>query len=102
MLKYKTILITGGDSGIGEALVANLSKNNKLIICGRNESRSQKVATANKNVSCYVADISVPNRIDELFQKFSADGIVLDVLINNAGVVEQWDITKTVLSSGWG
>ncbi|MBA2249473.1 MAG: SDR family NAD(P)-dependent oxidoreductase [Chitinophagaceae bacterium] len=101
MLKHKTILITGGGSGIGEALVANQSKDNKMIICGRNESKLHKVVTANKNVSYYVADISAPSQIDELFQKISADRIVLDVLINNAGVVEQWDITKTVLSSGW-
>ncbi len=99
MLKYKTILITGGGSGIGEALVANLSKDNKIIICGRNENKLQKVVTANKNVSYYVADISAPNQIDELFQKISTDGIVLDVLINNAGVVEQWDIARTVFSS---
>ena len=98
MLKHKTILITGGGSGIGEALAANLSKDNKIIICGRNESKLQKVVTANRNVSYYVTDISVPNQIDEMFQKISADEIVLDVLINNAGVVEQWDIAKTVFS----
>ncbi|MEP6947792.1 MAG: hypothetical protein ABI863_00895 [Ginsengibacter sp.] len=50
MLKYKTILITVGGSGIGEALVASLSKDNKIIICGRNESKLQKVVTADKNV----------------------------------------------------
>lgn len=99
MLKNKSILITGGGSGIGEALVANLSKNNKIIICGRNESNLKKVASANKNVSYYVANVSVSDEIDELFKRISADGIVLDVLINNAGVVEQWDINKTVFSS---
>ena len=99
MLKQKTILITGGGSGIGEALAANLSKDNKVIICGRSESTLQKVVSANKGVSYYVADVSDPNQIDELFKRISADGIVLDVLINNAGVVEIWDITKTTFSS---
>lgn len=99
MLNQKTILITGGGSGIGEAFVANLSKENKIIICGRNESKLQKVANTNKNVSYYVADVSVPDEIDNLFNKISADGIVLNVLINNAGVVELWDITKTVFTS---
>ncbi|HEY4786702.1 MAG TPA: SDR family NAD(P)-dependent oxidoreductase [Bacteroidales bacterium] len=99
MLKTKTILITGGGSGIGEALAANLAEDNKIIICGRNEDKLKRVATANRNVLYYVADISIPNEIDELFKKISGDGIVLDVLINNAGVVEQWDMTKKVLSS---
>jgi len=99
MLKQKTILITGGGSGIGEALVSNLSKENKIIICGRSESKLQKVTNANRGVSYYVADVSNANQIDELFERISSDGIVLDVLINNAGIVEIWDITKTALSS---
>lgn len=99
MLKGKTILITGGGSGIGEALANNLSNDNKIIICGRNEDRLKKVAVANKNVSYYVADISVPNDIDNLFKRIADDKIVLDVLFNNAGVVEQFEITKVKLSS---
>ncbi len=99
MLKGKTILITGGGSGIGEALANNLSKENKIIICGRNEDKLKKVAAANSNIVYYVADVSNAEGIDELFKNISAAGIVLDVLINNAGVVEYWDITKTALSS---
>lgn len=99
MLKGRTILITGGGSGIGEAFVAGLSNDNKIIICGRNENKLQKVSETNKNVSYYIADISVAREIDELFKKIKADGIVLDVLFNNAGIVEQWDISKMALSS---
>lgn len=99
MLKGKTILITGGGSGIGEALANNLSSDNKIIICGRNEDRLKKVAAANKNVSYYVTDISVPNEIDDLFKRIVDNKIVLDVLFNNAGVVEQFDVTKTKFSS---
>ncbi len=99
MLKGRTILITGGGSGIGEALVNNLSNDNKIIICGRNEDKLKKVVSANKNVSYYVTDISVPSEIDNLFKQIADDKIVLDVLFNNAGVVEQFDVTKTKFSS---
>lgn len=98
-MKGRTILITGGGSGIGEALAMNLSKDNKIIICGRNEEKLKKVVAANKNVSYYVVDVSVANEIDALFKRIKTDGIVLDVVFNNAGVVEQWDITKSTLSS---
>jgi uncharacterized oxidoreductase len=50
-------------------------------------------------VSYYVADVSVAKEIDELFKRIKTDGIVLDVIFNNAGVVEQWDVTKSALSS---
>lgn len=99
MLKGRTILITGGGSGIGETLTSKLSNDNNIIICGRNEEKLKKVVAANKNVSYYVADLSVSNEIDELFNRIKTDGIVLDVLFNNAGVVEQWDVIKSALSS---
>ncbi|MBL7933738.1 MAG: SDR family NAD(P)-dependent oxidoreductase [Bacteroidia bacterium] len=99
MLKGKTILITGGGSGIGEALVKNLSPENQIVICGRNQDKLKKVASANKNVSYYPVDLSVPEEIDHLFKQLSGNKIVLDVLFNNAGVVEQYNISKTGLSS---
>lgn len=99
MLKSKTILITGGGSGIGLSFVRNLSKNNRIIICGRNEEKLKKVCEEYSNVFYYVADISVAESIDMLFEKIKADGFVPDVLINNAGIIERWDINETAFSS---
>jgi uncharacterized oxidoreductase len=99
MLKGKTILITGGGSGIGAAFATLLCRENRIIICGRTEDRLSKIAAENKNISYYVADISVPGDIDELFKQLRAEGIILDTMFNNAGVVEQWDVYKTQLSS---
>lgn len=99
MLKGRTILITGGGSGIGEALAINLSKDNTIIICGRNEEKLRNVAATNANVSYYAADIGHAAGVDELFSSISTDGIRLDVVINNAGIAEVWDIAKTSLTS---
>lgn len=99
MLTNKSILITGGGSGIGEALATLLAKDNRVIICGRNEDKLKKVASTSKTISYYVVDISAPNQIDNLFKKIADDKIILDVLFNNAGVVEHWDIAKTKFSS---
>jgi len=99
MLNGKSILITGGGSGIGQALATNLSRNNQIVICGRNEEKLKKVAATSKNISYYVADVSIPTEIDRLFQRLTDDKIVLNVLFNNAGVVEQFDVTKPRFSS---
>lgn len=99
MLKGKTILITGGGSGIGAALAQLLSENNKVVICGRTEDKLKKVASASNSISYYVADISVISEVDNLFNRIAGDKIRLDVIFNNAGVVERWDLTKTILSS---
>jgi uncharacterized oxidoreductase len=99
MLKDRTILITGGGSGIGAAFAQQLCGENRIIICGRTKDRLSKIAAEHKNISYYVADISVPGDIDELFKQLKAEGIILDTLFNNAGVVEQWDVYKPQLSS---
>lgn len=99
MLNGKTILITGGGSGIGEALATILSKDNKVVICGRNEDKLKKVEATCQSISYYVADISVPTEIDSLFKRIVDDKIVLDVLFNNAGVVEQYEVAKAKFSS---
>lgn len=99
MLKGKTILITGGGSGIGEAFATLLSQDNNIVICGRNEERLKRVAATSSNITYYVADISSPIEIDNLFKRIASNKVVLDVLFNNAGVVEKFEIMNSQLSS---
>jgi uncharacterized oxidoreductase len=99
MLQNNTILITGGGSGIGEALALQLADDNHIIICGRNEEKLKKVSAKHKNISYEVSDVSDYNSIDQLFVRIKEKGLVLDVLINNAGVVERWELDKNRLTS---
>ena len=99
MLKNKTILITGGGSGIGEALAIQLSSENNVIICGRSEEKLKTVAAKNKNITYEIVDLSNVTSIDKLFAGFNEQGVDFNVLINNAGVVEIWDITTTKFTS---
>lgn len=69
------------------------------MICGRNEDKLRKMVASYKNVSYYVVDISAPDQIDRLFEQMARDKIVLDVMFNNAGVVEQFDVLKSKMSS---
>lgn len=97
--RNKTILITGGGSGIGSELAISLANDNQVIICGRQEDKLRKTAAKNKAISYYVADVSDATQIDSLFERMAKDNIVLDVVFNNAGVVEIWNATKSNLNS---
>jgi len=99
MLQNRSILITGGGSGIGEALALQLAKENKVLICGRTEENLKKVGSQNENITYEVVDISDFQSIDNFFIKIKESGILLDVLINNAGITELWDLKKTILTS---
>ena len=90
-MKNKVVLITGGSSGIGEALAYKFSKENfNVVITGTNEHRIKKVlSNIKKNgVSCegVIHDISssvdVKKMVDITIKKFER----IDVLICNAGI----------------
>jgi uncharacterized oxidoreductase len=98
-LNSKTILITGGGKGIGSELALLLAQHNRVVICGRNTESLKAMASRNKNISWYACDVSQPGQIDTLYQHLAKDAIVLDVLFNNAGVVELWDLKKTRFGS---
>jgi uncharacterized oxidoreductase len=82
----KTILITGGGSGIGFEIAKLLSnKGNKVIITGRSEARLQKAAAQLKDVSIIAADINNEDDVNNIVGQLNKEYGALDVLINNAG-----------------
>lgn len=82
----KTVLITGGGTGIGFEIAKLLSKKgNKVIITGRREDRLKKAAAELDNVSIIVADINNADDVNKLVEKVKAEFGGLDILINNAG-----------------
>jgi uncharacterized oxidoreductase len=89
----KTILITGGATGIGFALAKELvSRNNTVIITGRRLDKLQEAKKLLPKLQYIQSDVSDPASIDRLFAQLQREGIVLDVVFNNAGVLELWDI----------
>jgi uncharacterized oxidoreductase len=99
-LSNKTILITGGATGIGFAIARILTKqNNKVIITGRKLDKLKEAKDQVPSINFFQCDIADPVSIDALFEQLKANNIVLDVLFNNAGVIETWDIAKKELPS---
>jgi len=85
-ISNKTILITGGGSGIGYATAKFLrEKGNKVIIVGRNSEKLEKAAKE-LGLDYVICDVTDETAVKSLVAKLEANYSDLSVLINNAGV----------------
>ena len=88
-LSSNTIFITGGGSGIGRGLAEALHKlGNKVIIAGRRRSHLDTVIVANPGIEAIELDITDPKSINRVAAKLIAEYPDLNVLINNAGIMQ--------------
>jgi uncharacterized oxidoreductase len=86
-LSHNTVLITGGTSGIGQALAAQfLACGNTVLVTGRSEARLAGVRRALSGVHTFVCDQADPISITRLCAEVTAAFPNLNVLINNAGI----------------
>jgi 3-oxoacyl-[acyl-carrier protein] reductase len=85
------IVITGGSSGIGEAVALEMAKDgHRFYLTGRNEERLKKVCDTLKSLGCEahygVGDVGNEKDVEQLFEdvKIRLGGV--DVVFANAGV----------------
>lgn len=89
-----TILITGGGSGIGFEIAKLFSKDNHVIITGRSEKRLQDAAATLQNVTAIPTDITSEEEVDKLVSRLTSEFPQLNVLINNAGSANVYDLAE--------
>jgi uncharacterized oxidoreductase len=92
-IENKTILITGGGTGIGFSIAKKLSgKGNRLILAGRREDKLKEAVAQLPQASYVVADVTKEAAVDNLVQQVKKTFGGLDILVNNAGVVTAYPL----------
>ncbi|KAF8464170.1 hypothetical protein BDZ91DRAFT_730877 [Kalaharituber pfeilii] len=105
-LAHKTILITGASSGIGRSTAlefARVSPTSKLIITARRvealealEAQIHKEVSPDVPVLVYPLDVANPEEVDKLPGALPEGWRVVDVLVNNAGLVKGMDYVGSI------
>jgi 3-oxoacyl-[acyl-carrier protein] reductase len=99
----KTVLVTGGGSGLGQALVVALVKEGaQVAYCGRRADRLQETYVSSEGSGIalpIVADVSEPKEVARFVEEALARFGRIDVLINNAAIFEAASFMETEISS---
>ena len=95
-LDKKSILITGGATGLGFAMAKRFSKKGAFVtICGRRKEKiDEAVSNLKVNSIGIVADVTNEEDRDRIINQTIEHGGKIDVLINNAGNMYRGNIDE--------
>lgn len=91
-----TVLITGGTSGIGRALAeAFHERGNQVIIAGRRQSMLDEITAERPGIASVQLDVDSEASIATFSEDVQRRFPKLNVLINNAGIMQAEDYTAS-------
>ncbi len=94
-LSHRTILITGGTSGIGLELARQLlARGNAVIVTGRDQAKLDAARRDLAGVHAIQSNVSDPAAVAALHAHVLAEFPALDTLINNAGIMRNLDLNQ--------
>jgi NAD(P)-dependent dehydrogenase (short-subunit alcohol dehydrogenase family) len=108
----KIMSVTGGGSGIGEAIVMRLASEGALVaVLDIDLAAAERVAAAASLAEAYQADVTDPAQMMTVFDQIVADHGALDGAVNNAGIggpfiptadypLDWWDRTLAINLTG--
>ncbi|KUI58910.1 3-oxoacyl-[acyl-carrier-protein] reductase FabG [Cytospora mali] len=103
-LAGKTVLITGGSRGIGNAIAQRFAKQGaRCLLVGRNEANLKTAcsdllpltAAASWKHTFFSGEVGQAETWDGIVDRLNEEGISVDVLVNAAGVSQSSLLTKT-------
>ena len=93
-LKERTVLITGGSSGIGQELAKQLlRRGNTVIVTGRDQSRLDATSRNLPGVHVIRSDVGDPAGVVSLYETVTRRFPKLDTLVNNAGIMRNLNLS---------
>lgn len=106
-LKGKVALVTGGGTGIGEAIAATFVREGARVVVASRDAVSLERSATGTGAVAIAADVSDEASVIALFRAIEAQFSGLDILVNNAGVtgqvapaeqldMGQWDTTMAI------
>jgi len=109
MSNERTALVTGGNRGIGLAICEGLAERGLNIVLGsRDEANGEAAARSVREQGATVRveqiDVAEPDSINACYERLAADGVDVDVLVNNAGIYPEddaLDATIDQLDRAW-
>ena len=94
-LRGKQIIVTGGASGLGRAIVDKLvSLECRVAVFDIDDAGLAALQTAQPAIHCVTCDVSNYEQVSAATEKFFADHGAADVLINNAGILYSEPLIK--------
>jgi NAD(P)-dependent dehydrogenase (short-subunit alcohol dehydrogenase family) len=103
----KNALVTGGNKGIGRAIVhAYAQAGANVAIIGRNESDNKKVLSEIKSlypgieVIEFICDVTIESQVNDVVEKVVKHFGSLEIACNNAGIAE-WVNAEEMEFSAW-
>ena len=94
-LSNRTVLITGGASGIGLGIAEAFYKSkSKVIVCGRNKAKLAAVKEKFPDITALPCDVGDAREREKLARDVLSGFPDLDTLVNNAGIQRYIDLKK--------
>ena len=107
-LTQRSVLLTGGGTGIGRALARQLAeRGNTVLICGRRLELLKETAQGSDFIHPYRCDLTSSESIRGLLDGIREDGHRVDMLISNAAILGfeslagglELDTAKTIIDA---
>ncbi len=93
-LAGKTALITGGNQGIGWAIATAFAANSARVVVNYPDDshEPQRPAELGPDAVAIRADVGKLSEIDAMFASLDAQGVRIDIMVNNAGIYPRAEV----------